>query len=283
MKSNILTILKDNKIKLSKAQKQVGDYIVKNPVEASFTTLDTLSSEIGTSTTTIMRFCAKLGYNGYSELQKDLQALVKERIDPQNRLEANIRSINSDTLLAQCAQKSVENITRTQQLIANDVCEELIKSLLSAKRLYMLGARTSHTVSYFLYHGLAQILGNCQLIDTVSAIDQLSDVKDGDLIIVISLPRYASSTINLIKTVKKQVPKVKIVSITDSYQAPIAAYSDIVIPCHYASLSFHNSMSAVLFIADYIVTAVAMAKQKESTARLENLEEFFKELDFHID
>lgn len=283
MKKNLLNILKDNSVKFSKAQRQVGDYILKNPLEASFITLETLSSEIGTSTTTIMRFCTKLGYNGYSELQKDLQALVKERIAPHNRLKANIRTIKSETLFDQCAQKFIENVSNTQALISEETCNEIVNTVLAANKIYMLGARTSHTVSYFLYHGLIQLLGNCQLVDPVSALDQFASIQEGDLIIVISLPRYASSTISLIKTVKAQVPAVKVICITDSYQAPIAMYSDIVIPCQYASLSFHNSMSSALFIADYIVTAVAMTKQSESTERLTKLEGFFKELNFHID
>lgn len=283
MKKNLLNILKDNKIKFSKAQRQVGDYILKNPLESSFITLEGLSGEIGTSTTTIMRFCSKLNYNGYSELQKDLQALVKERIAPHSRLQANIRTIKKETLLGQCAQKSIENITNTQSLISEETCTELIEAILSAKKIYMLGARTSHTVSYFLYHGLTQILGNCQLVDPVSAIDQLAGVTANDLIIVVSLPRYARSTISLIKTVKSQIPDVKVISITDSYQAPIAAYTDIIVPCHYSSLSFHNSMSSALFIADYIVTATAIARPQESTERLTKVEEFFKELIFHID
>lgn len=283
MKKNFLSILKDNSIKFSKAQRQVGDYIMKNPLEASFTTLEALSAEIGTSTTTIMRFCNKLGYSGYSDLQKDLQDLVKERIAPHNRLKANIRTIKNETLFDQCAQKFIENVSQTQALIPDELCSELIGEILAANKIYMLGARTSHTVSYFLYHGLTQLLGNCQLVDPVSAIDQFATIKQNDLIIVISLPRYASDTVSLIKTVKSQTPTAKIISITDSYQAPIAQYSDIVVPCHYASLSFHNSMSSALFIADYIVTAVAIAKQSESTEQLTKLESFFKELNFHID
>lgn len=282
MKSSLLNTLKGNQIKFSKAQRQVADYIAKYPLDTSFTTLEALSITIGTSTTTIMRFCVKLGYNGFSELQKDLQSLVRERIAPQKRLEANIRTIQNNPLLSQCAQKSIENISKTQSLITDEVCQKIIETILSAKQVYMFGARTSHTVSYYLYHGLVQILGNCQLVGSVSPVDELSTISDGDLIIVVSLPRYASSTIKMIKTVKT-ISNVKIIAITDSYQAPIAKYADIIIPCHYASLSFHNSMSSALFIADYIVTAVAIAKKEVSSNRLAVLETFFRELDFHID
>ena len=110
MKENLLVILKSNKIKFSKLQRRVGDYIIKYPLESSFITLETFASRLEISTTTVVRFCLKLGYTGFSELQKDLQDLVKERIAPHGRLEANLKTIKEDTLLAQCAQKSIYNI-----------------------------------------------------------------------------------------------------------------------------------------------------------------------------
>ena len=137
-------------------------------------------------------------------------------------------------------------------------------------------------MSYFLFQALNQILGNCHLIDPISGIDQLSSATNQDIVIAVSLPRYARSTLELVKVLKKQ-HNLKIISITDSYTAPLAAYSDILLPCHYASLSFHNSMSSALFIADYIVTAVAIAKKQQAADHLVDLEKILVELNFHID
>ena len=282
MKENLLVILKSNKIKFSKLQRRVGDYIIKYPLESSFITLETFASRLEISTTTVVRFCLKLGYTGFSELQKDLQDLVKERIAPHGRLEANLKTIKEDTLLAQCAQKSIENITLSQSLISSDICESTISLISTARKIYLIGQRTSYTVSYFLFQALNQILGNCHLIDPISGIDQLSSATNQDIVIAVSLPRYARSTLELVKVLKKQ-HNLKIISITDSYTAPLAAYSDILLPCHYASLSFHNSMSSALFIADYIVTAVAIAKKQQAADRLVDLEKILVELNFHID
>lgn len=282
MAKNLLSTLKSNEINFSKSQRQVADYIIKYPLESSFVTLETLAKRLQISTTTIIRFCGKLGYSGYSDLQKDLQKLVKERIAPPGRLEANLPHINEDTLLAQCAQKSIENITLSQSLITDEICEATLKMILNARRIYLFGARTSHTVSYFMYHALNQILGNCVLVDPISQIDQLSTATEKDLVIVVSLPRYSKNTIHLMETVKKQC-RSKVIAITDSYTAPVAKYSDIVIPCHYASLSFHNSMSSALFIAEYIVTAVAISQKKQTKESLGKLENFLEDLDFHVD
>ncbi len=282
MKENLLVILKSNKIKFSKLQRRVGDYIIKYPLESSFITLETFAGRLEISTTTVVRFCLKLGYTGFSELQKDLQGVVKERIAPHGRFEANLKTIKEDTLLAQCAQKAIENITLSQSLISNDICESTISLISAARKIYLIGQRTSYTASYFLFQALNQILGNCHLIDPISGIDQLSSATSQDIVIAVSLPRYSRSTLELVKVLKNR-HNLKIISITDSYTAPLAAYSDIILPCHYASLSFHNSMNSALFIADYIVTAVAIAKKQQAADRLLDLEKILVELNFHID
>jgi len=39
----------------------------------AFCTLEDVAMKIGVSTTTIIRFARTLGYNGYSDMQKDIQ------------------------------------------------------------------------------------------------------------------------------------------------------------------------------------------------------------------
>ncbi|WP_205417301.1 MurR/RpiR family transcriptional regulator, partial [Klebsiella pneumoniae] len=56
---------------LTEAQRRIADYIVHNPMEVAFLTVDKLASKVGTSTATIMRFSAAVGYSGFSELQKE--------------------------------------------------------------------------------------------------------------------------------------------------------------------------------------------------------------------
>ncbi|MGP3740385.1 MurR/RpiR family transcriptional regulator [Bacillus sp. 4A_MP2] len=48
-------------VELTDAQRRIADYIVQNPMEVAFLTVDKLASKVGTSTATIMRFSAAVG------------------------------------------------------------------------------------------------------------------------------------------------------------------------------------------------------------------------------
>ncbi|MED3872593.1 MurR/RpiR family transcriptional regulator, partial [Priestia megaterium] len=52
---NPILKLKDNISQLTETQRRVADYILKNPVDVAFLTVDQLALTVKTSTTTIMR------------------------------------------------------------------------------------------------------------------------------------------------------------------------------------------------------------------------------------
>lgn len=74
---NPILKLKDNISQLTETQRRVADYILKNPVDVAFLTVDQLALTVKTSTTTIMRLAFSLGYSGYAEFQKGLQELLR--------------------------------------------------------------------------------------------------------------------------------------------------------------------------------------------------------------
>jgi len=88
---NPILQLKSKVSELTESQRKVADYIIKNPVDVAFLTVEQLAGLVGTSTTTIMRLTFKIGYSGYSEFQKGLQEILRNRADPNTRLEANLK------------------------------------------------------------------------------------------------------------------------------------------------------------------------------------------------
>lgn len=58
---------------LSKRQKLIAGYILKNFDKAAFMTAASLGSEIGVSESTVVRFASELGFDGYQKFQKSLR------------------------------------------------------------------------------------------------------------------------------------------------------------------------------------------------------------------
>ena len=66
--------------RLSKGQKLIAEYILKNYDKAAFMTAAKLGISVGVSESTVVRFANELGFSGYPKLQKALQELIKNKL-----------------------------------------------------------------------------------------------------------------------------------------------------------------------------------------------------------
>jgi len=283
MKQNILQLIERNINNLTQAQSEVADFILKNPVHSAFLTLDQLAGNVKTSTTTVMRFTYNLGYSGYAEFQKDLQELLRNRVAPYTRLETNMKNLGLNNLLVKCADIQIDNITDTLNCLSESSINNCLDILQSARKIYIIGVRTSYAIAYYLYHCLNQSLGNCELLEPIfqDYAEKMQNIESSDLLIAISFPRYVKHVIEIAKIVKDSKPKV--IAITDSYKSPLAALSDVVLPCSFRSLAFHNSISGPIFLVDFLITALAMREPEKTKLRLEDAELLLKKLNLHYE
>lgn len=280
MKNNPLDVIKKNLKNLTKAQKQIGDYILQHPSEVVFMTINQLAEQVGTSTTTIMRLTANLGYSGYSELQKGLKSLILNEEDPRNRLEKNLKGIDKDNLWANCVHFNMNKIEALFEVIDTEVLNKVVNMITNADHIYCLGVRSGVPVSQYLSYGLNRTLGNCSLMSTDNLIDEFNSINSNDIIIATSFPRYVKNLVNLVSVIKQE-KNVKVISFTDNYRAPIVDYSDIVLPCNSDSLAFHNSPVSALIVADYLISAIAIKNAENTKERLSKVNSVMTQFDYH--
>ena len=278
---NPIVKLQDSIGELTETQRRVADYIIKHPLDVAFLTVDQLAHAVKTSTATIMRLTFNLGYSGYTEFQKGLQENLRNQAAPQTRLEANIKGIKKNDLLDEHIEYQFKNIQSTLEMISNDSLEQTQELIMSSKRIICTGVRSGLPVAQYLTHGLNRLLGNTNLIvaDVSDWADHIVNMDENDLIIAISFPRYARRIIDLANAAKTN--NVKIISITDSYSSPIASYSDIVLTCNSSSIAFHNSAVSSIFVADYLISALAINYPEQTIKRLDKVNAILTDMDYH--
>lgn len=267
---NPIEQLKNNIPNMTETQKKVADHIIRNYFDTAFATIDQLATEVGTSTTTIMRLMALLGYSGYSEFQKGLQKLLKEHVSPKMRLEANMRELDQENLWIKCYQKQMQNIDRTMQSIPTETLDRVVAQIAAARTIYVASSRGGAMVAQFFHLFLARMFGNSVLIHT-DAVSEWSTVVPGadatDLAIVLSYPRYSKTVSQFAKAMKRQGTFV--IGISDSYSAPLAQHSNILLLCSCGSVGFHNSPVSAMLLADCIINVTTLRYSARVKPRLE--------------
>lgn len=257
---------------LTSSQRKVAGYILNNSKEVSFFTVEHLASQTHVSVATVMRLAYSLGYSGYAEFQKELQDFILNEAAPSSRLAVNIKKLSKNKLLIQCAEKQIQNIQKTVSSVSDQQAEEAVDMILRAKKVYVLGLRTSSSAAYYLDEGLNRIGINSELLVPESSRLQalLAKISKDSLLISIGLPRYAKKTIEITQIAHDQ--GAQILAITDSEQSPLAQLANSYLPCSYESLAFHNTALGATFVADYLVTAVALREPEKSKEELEKIE-----------
>jgi transcriptional regulator, RpiR family len=193
MEKDIINKIQDNYQKLSKSQKLIAEYILNHYDKAAFLTAAKLGSTVNVSESTVVRFANVLGYEGYPELQKALQELIKNKLTTVQRLELADDYHNGENIVKAVLKSDMEDIRDTMNELNFNDFEEVIDMIYSAKKIYIIGLRSSTALAEYLGFYLNLILDNVIVIKLgISDIfEQIIKISVEDVIIGIGFPRYS--------------------------------------------------------------------------------------------
>jgi len=263
---------------MSKGQKLIANYIIDHYDKAAFMTAAKLGEVVGVSESTVVRFAIELGYDGYPKLQKVLQELIKNKLTAIQRIEVSSTRINEDNILKSVLQSDMEKIKITMEDIDQASFNEIVESILNAKKIYILGVRSSAPLASFLGFYFNLIFDNVRLVHTTSVsemFEQILRASEGDVVIGISFPRYSKRTTKAMQFVKSQGATV--IAITDSKDSPLATNSDHCITARSDMASFVDSLVAPLSVINALIVAIGMRKKESVYNTFERLETIWDE------
>ena len=282
MTRNLLSEIELRMPTFSKGQKLISNYILENYDKAAYMTAAKLGKIVQVSESTVVRFAIELGFDGYPEFQHALQEIVRTHLTSFQRMEVTNSLIGDGDILSKVLMGDAEKIKHTLDGIDRDSFDAAIDHIVSAKDIYILGVRASSSLAGFLSHGLRMIFDNVKFVQTTSGsemFEQIMSIKENDVMIAISFPRYSARIIKAVNFAKNKGADV--IAITDSATSPIAPQADQLLIAKSDMASFVDSLVAPLSIINALVVAVSRKKQKELTERLRKLEEIWDEYDVY--
>lgn len=263
---------------LSKGQKRLADYVMENYDKAVFLTAAKLGEVVGVSESTVVRFATQLGYKGYPGFQKALEELVRNKLNSIQRMEVTYGRITQSEILESVLQSDIEKIKLTLSAIDHNAFDLAIDTILSAKRVYVIGIRSCAPLASFLSFYLNLVCEDVTTVSTNSSselFEQLIRINQDDVIIGISFPRYSVRTLKALEFASNR--KAKVITLTDSVHSPINLYSSCNLIARSDMASIVDSLVAPLSVINALVVALCMKKQKEVVRTLETLEQIWGE------
>jgi len=267
--------------KMSKSQKLISEYIINNYDKAAFMTASRLGEIVGVSESTVVRFANMLGYDGYPNLQKALQELIRNKLTTVQRIEMS-SELDQSMILKNVLKADMNNIRRTIEEADSQAFDQVINSILNARNIYVLGLRSAAPLAQFMGYYLSFIFNNVRIVTSgVNDIfEQLIHINNEDLLIGISYPRYATRTIEAMSFAKERGATT--VALTDSSLSPLASYSDYILLARSDMASFVDSLVAPLSLINALIVGIGMKKSPEVASGFSVLEEIWDKYDVYV-
>lgn len=260
--------------KMSKGQKAIAQYIMDNYDKAAFITASKMGKTVGVSESTVVRFAYAMGYDGYPELQKSLQELIRNKLTSVQRI-ALSADMQEQDVLKSVLKADMANIRTTIEMVNMQAFAKVIDALNQARRVYVVGMRSSTPLAQFMAYYLNLVLDDVRQVSAgpSTAIEQLVGISDKDVLIAISFPRYSKSTVNSIRFARERGAFAA--AITDSLFSPLTEHANEILVARSDMASFVDSLVAPLSLINAIIVATGRFNTPETTERFRELEQIW--------
>ena len=257
--------------RLSKSHRRIADYIVAHYDKAVFMTAAVLGEQVGVSESTVVRFAIALGYEGYPQMQHAMQELARHRLTAAQRFDMSA-DLAEEEVLPTVIRADMQNIRRTVEQLNGGEFAEVVRRLLSADTIYVLGLRSAAPLAQFFSYYLRFIFDDVREVaaGTTDVFQSIARIRKTDVLVGISFPRYSTRTLEAMRFAHECGAQV--IGLTDGPMSPLHREADICLSARTDMTSFVDSLVAPLSVINALLVALALKKRKDLNTHLEKLE-----------
>jgi DNA-binding MurR/RpiR family transcriptional regulator len=269
------------------AQLQAGArYVLDRPRDVALLSMREQARQAGVQPATMTRLAKRLGMDGYDEVRELYAAAVRDGglgFAGNAGVQLVSQKLKGDKALAADMLKSIGN--QIQQLATPAGLERLVsaaRALASARRIYCLGLRSSHSIAWHLHYVLSLVGDRSVHIEGIGATgsDVLARATPKDVLLVASVMPYTRLTIELAEYAAAQ--GIAVIAITDSEVAPLAQIAQHVVLVPTDSPSFFHAMSPAFAAAEVLGAVIAGRGGDEALASLRHSDGHLAALNTHL-
>lgn len=280
--ADIISFLRENNKSFSKRQRLIADYLLENYDKAAYMTASALSETVGVSESTVVRFAAEIGFEGYQQMQKRLRQITMTQSTTLKRMEIAQRQLNKTGILEGVLKADIRMIEQTLSEIDPKQFDGTVEAILKARNIYITGVRSAASLATFTEFYFHLMFDNTKLINSADPADmfeQVLRINSEDVIIGMSFPRYSKNIIKVLEYAQKCGATV--IGITDSMNSPVVPLSNYVLTARSDMDSFVDSLVAPFSVVNALIAALGMKHREEISKTFKNLENIWEEYEVY--
>ena len=259
---------------LSKRLKQVAQYVLDNSHSVVFDTVAVIAERSGVPPSTLIRFANAFGFSGFNEMKQVFREnLMQETANYTERLQL-FRQLEPEQgpqesavdILNVFLQANAQALQQLSSQTDAQLLEEAVTILNQAHNIFIVGLKRSFSIACYLDYALHHLDCRSFVINGLGGMfdEQLSLVKEGDVVVAISFSPYAKETLEIMNIVAQK--GVKQIAITDSQISPLLTFSDTAFVMKEAQVKGFRSQCATMTLVQILAIALALEKEKNHSS-----------------
>ncbi len=250
---------------LTPIERRIAEAVLAEPTLLAFGTVSDLADRVGASRPSVVRFARKLGFDGYTQLQRNA------RRDLSRRLARPSERIRHDEESSRPAREALDSaIASVFEAVHGERRAALAAPFVRAENVWVLSGETSQAGAHAFHRRLSIIRPGVHLIEDRSMGTDLSNAGPGDAAIVFDFFRYRRRVTTTAHFLARS--GVTIVAITDSPLSPLVAVADQWCEIEVPAVGPFDSSVPIVAIAESLVSQVARDLHDDAAARIDRIE-----------
>lgn len=259
---------------LQPAERRLGTFLLDFPGDMASYDAQELARLSDVSKATVSRFIRKIGYDSYDAARR----AVRDEASSGSRLYIGHGEPGAmEDVLGFGMREEMENLAWTFQRLSPDELDRLADKMLSARKVWIIGHRISHSFAIYLRWQLVKVIPDAAVIpkDGESMGEHLAAMTPDDLVLVVALRRRMSGLDALLREIGA-IGAVRAVISDDSMELDPSL--DWHFRCRISTATPQFNHAAVLALCHQIVVRTTLKSGAEGRTRLRRVDEFNERL-----
>lgn len=251
--------------RLTPTERRIAREVLGDPTLLAFGTVSDLAARVGASRPSIVRFATKLGFGGYTDLQRWVRVGVRhqlsrpaERIRHQKESGARVRQV-----MEQAIHDALHALDAPR-------LRELAAPLTAARRIWILSGETSRAGAHVLHSGLAMVRADVRLVEEHDLGRDLSSATAQDAAVVFDFARYRRTAVSGARALADL--GVTLIAITDGPLSPLASLTDSWCELNVPAIGPFDSSLPAVAAAELLVHEVVRQLGPDAREQIDRLE-----------
>ncbi|SCP98622.1 MurR/RpiR family transcriptional regulator [Anaerobium acetethylicum] len=208
---------------LPRAEKAIAEALLENPEAITHLTLAEIARESGSSEASIIRFCKRMGYSGYSSLKEEFIRTIANGTEVES--EGIELSDSMTTILKKVYQSNVQTLNDTL-VLADEGYEKARNALIKARSIHFFGVGDAFAACQLAFMKFSRLGINCTAhSDTMLQLVVAGNMTEDDVAIAVSYEGRSKNIVECMKIAKQNGATT--IAITKMNKSPLLRVTDI--------------------------------------------------------